>query len=552
MPIERTEFSSGLRVVTERMPSVRSVSLGFWVLAGSRDERPQVSGSSHFLEHLLFKGTDRRSALDIAENFDAVGGDVNAFTAREYTCYYARVLDGDLEMAVDHLADMVQHSVIRADDLDAERQVILEEINMHEDSPEDVVHDLYTQTLWPEHPLGRPILGTVETILAANRASVRRFYGRHYVPGNLVVAAAGNLRHDELVRLLKRRMDTGRRLSARDTSVWNLRAPGRAPKPSGKHLVKRRKTEQAHICLGTNGLARNDPDRFAFLVVNTALGGGMSSRLFQEVREKRGLAYTVYSYHAQYTEAGLFSAYAGTTPSRAQEVVSLLRRELELVRDGGSTDEEFQRAKGHVKGSMVLSLEDPGGRMSRLGKSEIAHGEILSVDQALRRIDHVTLDDAHRVAERVLSQPMTLTVLGPVHRLRVPGGHGVIRVGVVGATGRMGREVCRAVAADPDLALVAAVSRSAPGASLADAIGLDGEAGSLVLAEHLDQRPRRRRRGARRFHGAVPTPRITSHGASPTACTSWSAPPGSRSTRRGVRLPWAWSSLRTSRSARCC
>jgi predicted Zn-dependent peptidase len=284
---------------------------------------------------------------------------------------------------------------------------------MHEDSPEDVVHDLYTQTLWPEHPLGRPILGTVETIEAADRASVRRFYGRHYLPGNLVVAAAGNLRHDDLVRLLRQRMETGRKLGARDTSVWNLRAPGRAPKPSGEHLVRRRKTEQAHICLGTNGLARNDPDRFAFLVANTALGGGMSSRLFQEVREKRGLAYTVYSYHAQYTETGLFSAYAGTTPSRAKEVVSLLRRELELLRDGDLTEEEFERAKGHVKGSMVLSLEDPGGRMSRLGKSEIAHGEILSVDQALRRIDQVTLDDTHRVAERVLSQPMTLTVLGP-------------------------------------------------------------------------------------------------------------------------------------------
>jgi len=415
MPIDRTEFSSGLRVVTERMPSVRSVSLGFWVLAGSRDERPRISGSSHFLEHLLFKGTDRRSAQDIAENFDAVGGDVNAFTAREYTCYYARVLDRDLEMAVDHLADMVQHSVIRADDLDAERQVILEEINMHEDSPEDVVHDLFTHTLWPKHPLGRPILGTVETIGAANRASVRRFYGRHYVPGNLVIAAAGNLRHDELIRMLKQRMDTGRRLSDRGTpaSAWNLRTAGRPPKPSGAHLVKRRKTEQAHICLGTNGLARNDPDRFAFLVVNTALGGGMSSRLFQEVREKRGLAYTVYSYHAQYTEAGLFSAYAGTTPGRATEVVSLLRRELEAVRDGSITEIEFDRAKGHVKGSMVLSLEDPGGRMSRLGRSEIAHGEILSVDQALRRVEQVTLDDAHRVAERVLSQPMTLTVLGP-------------------------------------------------------------------------------------------------------------------------------------------
>jgi predicted Zn-dependent peptidase len=422
MPIERTEFSSGLRVVTERMPGVRSVSLGFWVLAGSRDERPRISGSSHFLEHLLFKGTTRRSAQDIAENFDAVGGDVNAFTAREYTCYYARVLDRDLEMAVDHLADMVQHSRIRANDLDAERQVILEEINMHEDSPEDVVHDLFTRTLWPEHPLGRPILGTVETILAADRSSVRRFYRRHYLPGHLVVAAAGNLRHDDLVRMLRARMDTGRPLGGRETSVWSLRVPGRAPTPSGRDLIRRRKTEQAHICLGTNGLARNDPDRFAFLVVNTALGGGMSSRLFQEVREKRGLAYTVYSYHAQYTEAGLFSAYAGTTPSRARDVVALLRRELDLARDGGLTESEFERAKGHVKGAMVLSLEDPGGRMSRLGKSEIAHGEILSVDQALRRIDRVTLDDAHRVAERVLSQPMTLTVLGPIRASALRGG----------------------------------------------------------------------------------------------------------------------------------
>jgi predicted Zn-dependent peptidase len=324
------------------------------------------------------------------------------------------VLDGDLEMAVDHLADMVQHSVIRSADLDAERQVILEEILMHEDSPEDVVHDLYTQTLWPDHPLGRPILGTVDTVGSAARASVRRFYARHYVPGNLVIAAAGNLRHDDLVDMVRARMDVGRRLGPRSTSVWNLRAPGRSPKPSGKHLVKRRKTEQAHICLGTNGLSRNDPDRFAFLIVNTALGGGMSSRLFQEIRERRGLAYTVYSYHAQYTEAGLFSAYAGTTPSRAVDVVSLLGRELEAVRDGGLDDEEFERARGHVKGSLVLSLEDPGGRMSRLGKSEIAHGEILTVDQSLRRIDRVTLDDARRVAHRVLSQPMTLTVLGPL------------------------------------------------------------------------------------------------------------------------------------------
>jgi predicted Zn-dependent peptidase len=303
--------------------------------------------------------------------------------------------------------------MIRTSDLDAERQVILEEINMHEDSPEDLVHDVFTEALWPDHPLGRPVLGTSATIQAATRASVHRFYRRHYVPGNFVVAAAGNLRHEELLSLLADRMATGDPLPDGAASAWNLRTAGHAPQPSGRRTVRRRKTEQAHICLGTNGLARTDPDRFAFLVVNTALGGGMSSRLFQEVRERRGLAYSVYSYHSQYTEAGIFTAYAGTTPARAEEVIGLLRRELRDVADGGLSAEEFERAKGHVKGSLVLSLEDPSGRMSRLGKSEIAHGEILSVDQTLRRIERVTLADAHQVAQRVLSRPMTLTVLGP-------------------------------------------------------------------------------------------------------------------------------------------
>jgi predicted Zn-dependent peptidase len=413
MTIRRTEYTSGLRVVTERMPGVRSASLGIWVLAGSRDEAPRISGSSHFLEHLLFKGTSTRSAQDIAQAFDAVGGDVNAFTAKEYTCYYARVLDRDLELAVDHLVDMLQDSLIRSADLDSERQVILEEINMHEDSPEDLIHDLFTEALWPDHPLGRPVLGTVATIAAAKRGSVNRFYKRHYVPGNFVVAAAGNVKHEELLALLADRMEAGRPLATGAASTWNVRAAGLAPRASGARLVRRRKTEQAHICLGTDGLARTDPDRFAFLVVNTALGGGMSSRLFQEVRERRGLAYSVYSYQSQYTEAGIFTAYAGTTPARAEEVIGLLRGELQDVATGGLTEEEFERAKGHVKGSLVLSLEDPGGRMSRLGKSEIAHGEILTVSQTLARIERVTLQDARRVAERVLSQPMTLTVLGP-------------------------------------------------------------------------------------------------------------------------------------------
>jgi predicted Zn-dependent peptidase len=245
------------------------------------------------------------------------------------------VLDRDLEMAVDHLADMLQHSTIAAHDLTAETDVILSEIDMHEDSPEDVVHDVFTEALWPGHPLGRPILGTKDRIRASTRASVRGFYRRHYVPGRMVISVAGNVRHDRLLAMLADRMDVGRPLGARGRSVKEVRDMRRAPKPSGEHAIKRKKVEQAHLVLGTNGLARTDPDRFAFLIVNTALGGGMSSRLFQEIREKRGLAYTAYSYQSQYTEAGVFSAYAGTTPGRAREVLSLMRREVDDVRDGG-------------------------------------------------------------------------------------------------------------------------------------------------------------------------------------------------------------------------
>lgn len=416
MRLRRTGFASGLRVVTERMPGVRSVALGFWVLAGSRDEHPRISGASHFLEHLLFKGTRRRSARDIAEAFDAVGGDVNAFTAKEYTCFYARILDRDLPMAVDHLCDMLEHSLLRPEDVESERRVILEEIHMHEDTPDELIHDLFNEALWPGHPLGRPVLGTRASVEAATRAQIRRFYRRHYVPGNLVVVATGSVDHDRLLELLAASMEVGTVRADGEPTGWNLRAGGRAPTPSGETVVIRRKTEQAHIVLGTNGLARTDPDRFAFGIVNGAVGGGMSSRLFQRIREERGLAYSVYSYHTMYTEAGVFAAYAGTTPARAADVIALMRAELEDVAEGGLTEEEFERAKGHVKGSLVLSLEDPASRMSRLGKSEISHGEILTVSQVLRRIEDVTLDDARRAAKRVLSQPLTLTVIGPFGR----------------------------------------------------------------------------------------------------------------------------------------
>jgi predicted Zn-dependent peptidase len=409
--IRKTAYDSGLRVVTEVMPEARSVALGFWVAAGSRDEAPRIAGSSHFLEHLLFKGTSSRSARDIAEAFDAIGGDLNAFSAKEYTCYYARILEPDLPMAIEFLSDMLRNSLIAKADLDAERQVILEEINMHEDAPDDLIHDVFTEALWPGHPLGRPVLGTSETITAATREQVRRFYRKHYVPGNVVVAAAGLLDHDRILELLEAGLETGKRVA--ESKAPTLREPGRPPRPVGSVTVRKRKTEQAHIMVGTSGLARDDPRRFAFGVANTALGGGMSSRLFQEIREKRGLVYSVYSYHSMYTECGLFSVYAGTSPGRAQEVLGLIRHELEDLEERGVSGEELERAKGHMKGSMVLSQEDTNGRMSRLGKSEIGHGEILSLDELVERIDAVTEEDVATVSREVLSGPKALAVIGP-------------------------------------------------------------------------------------------------------------------------------------------
>ncbi|MCJ7832328.1 MAG: insulinase family protein [Actinobacteria bacterium] len=411
MSIERTEFSTGLRVVTDRMPGVHSVSLGVWVGTGSRDESPRISGSSHFLEHLLFKGTPTRSALEIAAAFEAVGGDLNAFTDREMTCFYARFLDKDLGMAVDHMSDMVQNSLLRKPDFESEKQVILEEINMYEDSPDDLIHDLFFENLWPGHPLGRSVLGTKQSINAVSRDQVNRFYRKHYGPANFVISAAGNVDHDQLLKLIRRGMDTGRiKKTASGGALLDARD---VPEPSGKTSVGKRSTEQAHILLGTNGVSRSDPDRFAFGLVNDALGGGMSSRLFQEIREKRGLAYSVYSYHSMFTEAGVFAVYAGTAPHHAHQVLELAQRELQDVADNGISDAELDKSKGHMKGSMALSLESTSSRMSRLGRSEVARGEVLTVKEMLKRVEAVTPDQARAAAKRILSQPMSLSVIGP-------------------------------------------------------------------------------------------------------------------------------------------
>jgi predicted Zn-dependent peptidase len=414
--VKRRVLPGGLRIVTESVPTVRSVSFGLWVGVGSRDESVKQAGASHFLEHLLFKGTERRSALELSSALDRLGGEMNAFTAKEYTCYYARVLDADLPVAVDVLTDMVTSSLITDTDYEAERGVICEEIAMHDDDPADVVHDAFAHAVFGDTPLGRPILGTVASIESLPRATVRRFYRRWYQPQHLVVAAAGNLDHAWVVRLVKKAFaTTGVALSSeqRPTAPRIGTSPRRTAPGQGAAQVLERSTEQANLVLGMPGLSRSDDRRFALGVLNSALGGGMSSRLFQEVREKRGLAYSVYSYSSQYADTGLFGVYAGCLPRKVDEVVDLCRAELAAVVAHGLSDEELDRGKGQLRGSLVLGLEDTGSRMSRIGKSELVHGELLSVDDVLARIQSVTPDDVREVAASVLGAQSTLAVIGP-------------------------------------------------------------------------------------------------------------------------------------------
>jgi predicted Zn-dependent peptidase len=403
-----TTLPSGVRVVSEHMPAVRSVAVGFWVGVGSRDERDEVAGASHFLEHLLFKGTARRTALQIAEEIDAVGGDMNAFTSKEYTCFYARCLDRDLELAVDVLADMITSASIAPEDVDAERSVVLEEIRMHLDTPDDLVHSDFSSALYGGNALGREVLGDEATITAMPRDHVHGYYAGTYVPDNLVVAAAGNVDHDQLVALVEhalegwspRRMDLPPRLTPADLfdPVASVRA-----KP----------TEQAHVLLGRPGLRRGDASRYAAYVLNQALGGGMASRLFQEIREKRGLAYSVYSYQSMHADTGSFGIYAGTAPANAEKVLQLVRDELLKVLGDGLSEEEMARAKGALAGGTILALEDTSSRMNRLGRALTTDTPLLGLDETLAAIEAVEVDDVVAMARRLLSGPFAVAVVGP-------------------------------------------------------------------------------------------------------------------------------------------
>ena len=409
--VRRTVLPGGLRVISESVPGVRSVAFGVWVGVGSRDETASLAGASHYLEHLLFKGTRRRDALAISSEIEAVGGELNAFTAKEYTCYYARVLDDDLPLAVDVICDMVTSSVIAASEVDNERTVILEEIAMHDDDPGDAVHDLLAEAVWGAAPLGRPVLGTVDSIRSISRSAIAGYYRRRYRPANLVVAAAGNLDHAKLVRLVRKAFAD---VPVRDDDVpAQPRVGGRGPVFDAATAVVRRPTEQAHLLLGAPGLARLDDRRFAAGVLNAAIGGGMSSRLFQEVREKRGLAYSVYSFTSHYADTGMFGVYAGCHPKRAPEVLELCREQLAQVAASGLTADELDRGKGQMRGGLVLGLEDTGSRMSRLGKSELVYGELMPVDEILAAIDAVTADAVLAVAGDLLDAPLALAAIGP-------------------------------------------------------------------------------------------------------------------------------------------
>ncbi len=408
--VRRTTLPGGLRIITEQVPGVRSVAFGVWVNVGSRDETGRQMGSAHYLEHLLFKGTHKRSALEISASIEAVGGDLNAFTTKEYTCYYARVLDADLPLAIDVVCDVVTDALIRAADVEGERGVILEEIAMHDDDPTDLVHDEFAAAMFGDTPLGRPVLGTIETIQGISRSSINSFYRRKYRPESMVIAAAGNLDHATVVRHVRRVF-----ADLLDHSVQQEAArPARRPRPHSAGMkVTQRSTEQANLVVGVPGITRSDPRRYAMSVLSTAFGGGMSSRLFQEVREKRGLAYSVYSYAQGYADDGLFGVYVGCLPTKVDTVLDVCISEIERLAEHGLTAEEIARGKGQVRGGTVLGQEDTGARMTRIAKSELHDDPLLSIDSLLAKVDDVTSDDIRTVAREILTAPATLAVIGP-------------------------------------------------------------------------------------------------------------------------------------------
>jgi predicted Zn-dependent peptidase len=395
------------------MPSVRSAAIGIWVNVGSRDEVASQTGSAHYLEHLLFKGTKTRSALEISSTIDAVGGEMNAFTSKEVTCFYTRVLDTSVPQAIEVLVDMITSATITSVDVDQERQVVLEEIAMRDDDPADLVHEQFSRALYGDAPLGRSILGTVENISNLSRRSIHGFYRKYYTPDRLVVSVAGNIDHATVVKLVRTAFNKG------GFDLAGMQAPFVPVKSktkvnhSGGFVKHNKTTEQANLVIGVPGLDRTDERRYIQSVFNAALGGGMSSRLFQEVREKRGLVYTVYSFGQQFQDAGMAGVYAGCSPKNLAQVREVISDVLDDVSTNGITEAELAKAKGQVSGGMVLGLEDTSSRMSRIARAEMNYGYVPSVSQTLDRISAVTLEEVHSLAQHLWSQERLTAVVGP-------------------------------------------------------------------------------------------------------------------------------------------
>jgi predicted Zn-dependent peptidase len=411
--IVRDVFPNGLRLLTERMPHVRSVSIGVWLARGSRHENVEQSGIAHFVEHMLFKGTATRSAEDIAQTVDSIGGQMDAFTAKEYASYYFKVLDEHLPLAVEVLSDIVMNPAFSEGDIGKEKKVVLEEIKMVEDTPDDLVHELFTESFWHGHPLGRPILGTKETVEGLTQDALRRYFTTTYCAPNLIIAAVGNIQHEQVRELILRAFD----------GLPTVNAPiiDAPPHVVPTTVIRNKELEQSHICLGTPSYRQDHVDRYSSYVLNTILGGSMSSRLFQNVREKRGLAYAVFSGLSAYRDAGSITVYAGCANDAVGELIDVVIAELRRLKDELLPQSELQRAKDHLKGSLMLNLESTSSRMSHLARQEIYFDRQFGLDETLEGVERVSLDDLQRVARDLFADgSLAATVLGAVNGLQIP------------------------------------------------------------------------------------------------------------------------------------
>ncbi|MBS3984496.1 MAG: insulinase family protein [Selenomonadales bacterium] len=406
-----TKLDSGLRIASEHIPHVQTVTIGFWVRCGTFAESPEEMGMSHFLEHMFFKGTESRSARDIVEAFDDVGGELNAYTAKEYTCFFAKVMDEHLPLAVEVLSDMLSRPLFSEEDLEREKQIVLEEISLYEDAPDELIHDKLAGTIWPYHPLGRPILGSRESISDITVETCRQFYAKHYCPENIVVAACGHVSHDELARLVKLHFHLESQGVCVSDTIDNL------PYSERVSIIER-PIEQLHLCLGFPGVAWSDKDIYTMNIMNNIFGAGMSSRIFQGIREELGLAYSIYSYSASFVSAGYFAVYAGLSARNTTTLLKTIGRELTAMKNTPVSEAEISRARQQVKGALVMGLESTANRMSRMGRGLLLIGRVQDTGEILERIGAVTLEDVQSLAKRVFAlDQLTLCALGPTAEL---------------------------------------------------------------------------------------------------------------------------------------